>query len=61
MDQVTEFSLTFPTGLKNPPQGPYSYFYPKIEFKDSEGFLMNISGNYNTFRKVDCKNNCKTC
>ena len=22
---------------------------------------MNISGNYNNFRKVDCKNNCKTC
>ena len=29
---MTLFKVEFPTGLKNPLEGPYSYKYPQVEF-----------------------------
>ena len=37
---MTVFEIEFPTGLKNPALRPYSYKYPLIDFRKTEGVLL---------------------
>ena len=58
---MTLFKLEFPTGLKNPTDGPYSYLQPKIEFKNTEGVLMSKIALPGTFVDIPCAEECKSC